>query len=143
LSSTAPDTDLQVTLTEVRPDGQEEYITRGWLRAEDRAIDASTSTDLAPSHTFEQAATQPLVPGQPTYTRLQLEPFDYVFEQGSSIRLWIDAPTGLTGSWLLDFLNTPAINSVSLPAHSIHLRWCSGTSRAVARERLFQPVTPS
>jgi hypothetical protein len=112
LSSTAPDTDLEVTLTEVRPDGQEQYITRGWLRAEDRAIDPTTTTDLAPGHTFEQAATQPLVPGQPTYMRLQLEPFDYVFRQGSSIRLWIDAPTGLTGSWLLDFLNTPAINSV-------------------------------
>lgn len=32
VSSTAPDADLQATITEVRPDGQEEYVTRGWLR---------------------------------------------------------------------------------------------------------------
>ena len=36
MSSTASDTDLQITLTEVRPDGQEVYIARGWLRASHR-----------------------------------------------------------------------------------------------------------
>ena len=38
LASTAPDTDLQVTLTEVRPDGQEEYVQAGWLRASHRKL---------------------------------------------------------------------------------------------------------
>ena len=37
LKSTAPDTDIQVTLTEVRPDGTETYVQNGWLRASDRA----------------------------------------------------------------------------------------------------------
>ena len=37
LRSSAADTDLEVTLTEVRPDGQEEYIQSGWLRASHRA----------------------------------------------------------------------------------------------------------
>src|SRR6201999_2286672 len=39
VSSTAPDTDLQITLTEVRPDGQEVYVSRGWLRASHRKLD--------------------------------------------------------------------------------------------------------
>src|SRR5581483_7833252 len=39
LSSTASDTDLQATITEVRPDGQEEYVQRGWLRASHRKLD--------------------------------------------------------------------------------------------------------
>src|SRR5262245_56628547 len=39
VSSTAPDTDLQITLSEVRPDGQELYVSRGWLRASHRALD--------------------------------------------------------------------------------------------------------
>ena len=39
LRSTAPDTDLQVTVTEVRPGGsQEEYVTSGFLRSSDRAL---------------------------------------------------------------------------------------------------------
>jgi len=112
LSSTAPDTDLQITLTEVRPDGQEVYVVRGWLRASHRALDPTRSTALAPYHTDQQADARPLVPGQPTYMRSQLWTFDYVFRKGSSVRLWIDAPTGMTGGWSLDYLKTPAINSI-------------------------------
>jgi len=112
LSSTAPDTDLQITLTEVRPDGQEVYVARGWLRASHRALDPRRSTALAPFHTDLQSDAQDLVPGQATPMRVQLWPFDYVFRKGSSLRLWIDAPTGETGGWSLDFSKTPAINSI-------------------------------
>ncbi len=112
LSSTAPDTDLQITLTEVRPDGQEVYVGRGWLRASHRALDARRSTTLAPYHTDQQADARSLASGHPTYMRIQLWPFDYVFRKGSSIRLWIDAPTGETGGWSLDFIKTPATNSI-------------------------------
>ena len=34
-----PDTDLEVTISEIRPDGQEVYIQSGWLRASHRALD--------------------------------------------------------------------------------------------------------
>jgi putative CocE/NonD family hydrolase len=111
-SSTAPDTDLQITLAEVRPDGQEVYVSRGWLRASDRALDPALSTPLAPYQVDTQAAARPLMPGRPTYMRVQLWPFDYVFRKGSSIRLWIDAPTGETGGWSFDFTKTPALNSI-------------------------------
>lgn len=117
VSSTAPDTDLQITLTEVRPDGQELYVTRGWLRASHRALDPARSTTLAPYHTDQQADARPLVPGQPTFMRVQLWPFDHVFRRGSSVRLWIDAPTGETGGWSFDFIKTPAINSIYADAH--------------------------
>jgi hypothetical protein len=112
LSSTAPDTDLQITLTEVRPDGKEVYVGRGWLRASQRALSRSRSTRLAPYQTDRQADVRALVPGRATRMRVQLWPFDYVFRKGSRIRLWIDAPTGLTGGWSLNFLNIPAVNSV-------------------------------
>ncbi|MGH3743354.1 MAG: CocE/NonD family hydrolase, partial [Mycobacteriales bacterium] len=112
VSSTAPDTDLQITLTEVRPDGQEVYVAGGWLRASHRALDPARSTALAPYQTDQQADARPLVPGRPTSMRVQLWPFDYVFRKGSSIRLWVDAPTGLTGGWLLSFLPTPAVDTV-------------------------------
>ena len=38
LKSSRPDTDLQVTLSEVRPDGNETYVQNGWLRASHRKL---------------------------------------------------------------------------------------------------------
>ncbi len=49
--------------------------------------------------------------------RVQLWPFDYVFRKGSSIRLWVDAPTGETGGWSFAYTTTPAINSIYADAH--------------------------
>ena len=112
LSSTAPDTDVQITLTEVRPDGKEVYVARGWLRASHRALDPARSTALAPYHTDQEADARSLARARPTPMRVQLWPFDYVFRRGSSIRLWIDAPTGTTGGWFLDYTKTPAINRI-------------------------------
>ena len=65
MSSTAPDTDLQITLTEVRPDGQEVYIARGWLRAAHRP-DRRARRHLQPAE-----AVAPLVPGEPTRVRVR------------------------------------------------------------------------
>ena len=50
LQSTAPDVDLEVTISEVRPDGKETYVQSGWLRASYRALDAAKSTELNPVH---------------------------------------------------------------------------------------------
>ena len=118
LSGVGADTDVQVTLTEVRPDGQEVYVARGWLRASHRAVNPAVSTALAPYQTDQQTAARPLVSGRPTYMRVQLWPFDYVFRKGSSIRLWIDAPTGETGGWSFDFIKTPEINSIYADPHN-------------------------
>jgi putative CocE/NonD family hydrolase len=112
VSSTAPDTDLQLTVTEVRPDGQEVYVNRGWLRASHRALARKRSTALAPFHTDQQADALSLTPGKPTFMRIQLWPFNYVFRKGSRLRLWIDAPTGFTGLWSLNFLDSPAVNRI-------------------------------
>ncbi len=112
LSSTAPNTDLQITLTEVRSDGQEMYVSRGWLRASHRVLNSKRSTPLAPYQIDTKASSRSLKLGHPTYMRVQLWPFDYVFHKGSSIRLWIDAPTGETGGWSFNFLKTPAVNSI-------------------------------
>jgi hypothetical protein len=112
LPGVGTDTDIQITLTEVRPDGQEVYVARGWLRASHRALDPARSTALAPYQTDQQTDARPLVPGRPTYMRIQLWPFDSVFRKGSSIRLWIDAPTGETGGWSFDYIKTPAVNSI-------------------------------
>ena len=50
-STNRRDADLQVTLSEVRPDGTERYVQNGWLRLSHRKLDRARSTALAPFHT--------------------------------------------------------------------------------------------
>ena len=111
LSSTATDTDVQVTISEVRPDGQEQYIQRGWLRMSERKLGPG-STATWPRPTYQPADLQPLVPGVPTYARIPIYPFEHIFRAGSSIRISIEAPVGITGDFGFLFNPTPATNSV-------------------------------
>ena len=112
LESTASDTDLQATVTEVRPDGQEEYVQRGWLRASHRKLNRKLSTALRPYQTHLRGDATPLVPGQPTYMRLEVFPFAQAFRKGSRLRIWIEAPTSHTGFWAFAPLLTPATNTI-------------------------------
>jgi putative CocE/NonD family hydrolase len=122
LSSTATDTDLQVTLSEVRPDGQEEYVARGWLRASQRKLDPALSTPTRPYQTHLASDAQPLTPGVSTFMRVEIFPSTHTFRQGSRIRVRIDAPTGLTGAWGFDYLKQPGTNNVFHdPAHPSRL----------------------
>ncbi|MGZ4682554.1 MAG: CocE/NonD family hydrolase [Acidimicrobiales bacterium] len=118
LRSSAPDTDLEVTLTEVRPDGQEEYIQSGWLRASHRALDAAQSTDLAPFHTDAEADAAPLPAGQFVPVRVGLFPFAHVIRPGSRLRLNIEAPGGNQPFWTFDTI-TPTGTQVNEIGHSI------------------------
>jgi hypothetical protein len=97
IESNLGDTDLEVTISEVRPDDDGEsvevYVQSGWLRASQRALDESPSTELRPVHTHVEADAAPL-PGAPTEVRVELFPFAHVFRAGSQIRLTVDAPGG-------------------------------------------------
>lgn len=112
LKSTATDTDLEATITEVRPDGQETYVQRGWLRASHRKLDRARSTALRPYQTHLRRDARPLRPGRPTYMRLEIFPFAHAFRKGSRLRVWIEAPTGHTGFWAFAPVPDPARNTV-------------------------------
>ena len=92
------DADVQVTLTEVRPDGQEVYVQRGWLRLSDRAQDPARSTPLRPWPLDKPETMQAMVPGQPALARIEIQKFAHVFRKGSRIRLWIDTPSQFGGN---------------------------------------------
>ncbi len=111
-SSTAEDSDVQVTLTEIRPDRQEEYVARGWLRLSHRKLDDSRSSVVRPYLTDLQQDAQPLNIGEPTYARVEIRPFDHVFRAGSSLRLTIEAPTGLSYGDGFSYLRNPARNTI-------------------------------
>jgi predicted acyl esterase len=99
LKSSAADTDLQVTLSEVRPDGNETYVQNGWLRASHRKLDRklSTATDPVPTHLLQDAA--PLPKGAFTLLRVPIFPVAHAFRAGSRIRVTIEAPGGDRPLW--------------------------------------------
>ena len=111
VSTTTPDADVQVTLTEVRPDGSELYVQRGWLRLSQRAVDAELSSPLSPFHPQTAESVQYMQPGVPALARVELEKFSHTFRAGSSIRIWIDTPSE-TGEWAFRTLTTPGTVSI-------------------------------
>jgi putative CocE/NonD family hydrolase len=112
LSSTAPDTDLQVTLTEVRPDGQEMYLQKGWLKVSQRALDPARSTALRPYQTHAQSDVALLTPGTPVLARVEIFPFGAVLHAGSRIRAWVEAPTEVPELWAFADFPGNAVNTV-------------------------------
>ena len=99
LRSTARDTDLQVTLSEVRPDGKETYVQNGWLRASHRRLDRrrSTALDPVPTHLRRHAARLPR--GRFVTARVPIFPVAHAFRAGSRLRVTVQAPGGDRPRW--------------------------------------------
>ncbi|MCB0972389.1 MAG: hypothetical protein KDA97_12865, partial [Acidimicrobiales bacterium] len=116
LRSSAPDTDLQVTLTEVRPDGQEVLVQSGWMRASVRALDEERSTDLQPLLTMLEEDAAPLPAGEFAPMRIEIYPFGHVFRAGSKIRLIVTAPGGDRIAWSFDTLPGTPTNEIARSA---------------------------
>ncbi len=98
--------DLQATISEVRPDGNETFVQNGWIRASERAlattadnIDAQPSTLLNPVPTFTRADARPLPAGQFVQVPIPLYYEGHVYRAGSRIRLTISAPNGTQPVW--------------------------------------------
>lgn len=105
IQSTASDADLEVSLSEVRPDGQEMYISSGWLRASMRALaPVPESTPLKPVQTRLEADLQPLTPGEWALARIEIYPFAHAFRAGSQLRIEVSTPGGNKGRWRFDVL---------------------------------------
>ncbi len=113
LRSTAADTDLEVTVTELRPDGQELYVQNGWLRASHRAL-APGSTALQPLHSNTSTDAAPLPADQFVPARVALYPFAHIFRAGSRLRITVEAPGGNRPFWAFGDLpaNGTVVNSI-------------------------------
>ncbi|WP_243057115.1 CocE/NonD family hydrolase [Nocardioides sp. SR21] len=127
--SDAPDTDLEVTLTEVRPNGTEVYVQSGWLRASHRKLDAAASTPIKPVHTDLEEDASPLPAGTFTKVRVELFPFAQPFRKGSRIRITVDAPGNARPQWAFD----------TTVADGEHV-WIAADGKH--RSRLVLPVVP-
>ena len=98
ISASVPDVDLQVTVSEVRPDGIETFVQSGWLRASERKL-APGSSLLEPALTLRRADAAPLPRGRFTKVVVPLYYEGHVYRAGSRIRITISAPGGDQPSW--------------------------------------------
>jgi hypothetical protein len=108
LKSTAPVTDLQVTVTEVRPgEKQEEYITSGFLRSSDRTL-STASTVLDPIPTYLASDRRNLPQGRFTLVRIPVDAIAHSFRAGTRLRIVVSAPGGDNPLWTFQ---TPATHN--------------------------------
>ncbi|MEW5740288.1 MAG: CocE/NonD family hydrolase [Myxococcota bacterium] len=98
LNSPVDDADLEVTLSEVRPDGKEFYVQSGWLRASHRKP-GPAATPLWPAPTLEESAWAPLPPGGWVEARVGIPGFAHVLRVGSRVRISVDTPGGVRADW--------------------------------------------
>lgn len=107
IRSPVDDVDLEATLSEVRPDGQEMYIQSGWLRASHRKL-ATSATESWPAHTYRQEDEALLVPGEWTAARVGVPGFAHVVRKGSRIRVAVDTPGDSRARWMFALKTFPS-----------------------------------
>jgi putative CocE/NonD family hydrolase len=105
IQSDAADTDMEVTLSEVRPDGTEIFVQSAVQRASQRALNEAASTELTPVHTNAEADVADLPAGEFSLVRIDLFPFAHPFRAGSLIRLTVDAPGNSRPVWAFDTIS--------------------------------------
>lgn len=112
VSANADDADIEVTLSEVHPDGSETYVQAGWLRLSSRTLRPEATT-LRPLLTGAEADVAPLIPdGEPILARVELPPFAHVFRPGSRLRITVDSPGASRPSWRFEAADEPATVSI-------------------------------
>ena len=94
-----PDVDLQVTVSEVRPDGKEVFVQDGWLKTIARKLDRSKSSLLEPVLSLRKSAIKPLPKGRFAKVTVPLYYEGHVYRKGSRIRITIAAPDGDQPVW--------------------------------------------
>jgi uncharacterized protein len=106
VQSSTPNVDLQATVSEVRPDGNETFVQDGWIRASERKLATTsanmldqTPTPLQPIPTFLASDVQPMPAGEFVPVTIPLYFEGHVYRAGSRIRVTISAPNGTQPVW--------------------------------------------
>ena len=97
--SSTPNVDLQATISEVRPDGKETFVQNGWVRADERKLDAEKSTPLEPVLSLRESDMSPLPANGFVEVTIPLYYEGHAYRAGSRIRVTIAAPNGTQPIW--------------------------------------------
>jgi predicted acyl esterase len=106
VKSSVADVDLQTTISEVRPDGNETFVQSGWLRASERKLSTDSnnlfkrpSTTLEPIPTFRAKDAAAMPANQYVKVVVPLYYQGHAYRTGSRIRVTISAPGGSQPVW--------------------------------------------
>ncbi len=105
LRSSADDIDLEVVLSEVRPDGWETYVQAGWLRTSYRSLDTERSTELAPRLSYRAADVAPLPSDGFSLVRVPIPGMGHHLRAGSRVGITVGAAGGNQPQWRLAALH--------------------------------------
>jgi uncharacterized protein len=104
--SSTPDVDLQATVSEVRPDGNETFVQNGWIRASERRLSTGSdnefdtpSTVLDPIPSFKETKVSSMPAGRFVKVAIPLYYEGHVYRAGSRVRLTMSAPNGTQPVW--------------------------------------------
>jgi putative CocE/NonD family hydrolase len=104
--SSTPDVDIQATITEVRPDGNETFVQNGYMRASERKLSTDSdniyktpSTLLNPIPTFTEADAKKMPHNKFVEVAIPLYYQGHVYRAGSRIRVTIAGPNGQQPVW--------------------------------------------
>jgi hypothetical protein len=104
--SSTPNVDLQATITEVRPDGNETFVQNGWVRANERKLDTTSrnlldqrSTLLEPILSMRASDVSPMPKNRFVEVVVPLYYEGHAYRAGSRIRVTIAAPNGTQPIW--------------------------------------------
>jgi predicted acyl esterase len=100
--SSTPNVDLQATISEVRPDGKETFVQNGWVRGNERKLDAEKSTPLEPVLSLRESDVSPLPANEFVPVTIPLYYEGHAYRAGSRIRVTIAAPNGTQPIWAFD-----------------------------------------
>jgi predicted acyl esterase len=95
----ASDLHVQVTLTEIRTDGNEALIQSGWLRAGHGTIDEDFTDGNALHYTWREEDFAPITPGQATLMRIPIPSVAHALRAGSRLRVAVSSPGRNHGTW--------------------------------------------
>ena len=106
VKSSTPDVDLQATISEVRPDGNETFVQNGWMRASERKLSTDKHnilkqrpTELEPIPTILPDDAEPMPADEFVPVTIPLYFQGHAYRAGSRIRVTISAPNGTQPIW--------------------------------------------
>lgn len=98
----AADADVQVSISEVRPEGVEHLVQTGWLRLGHRAVDEDRSDELEIVHPFTAEAYEPLPDDELVEAKIEIPSMGHVFTSGSRLRITISSPGRNHVTWTFE-----------------------------------------
>lgn len=107
----------------LRQDLPEREITRGWLKASHRAIDAARSRPWRPWHPLTREAQKPVIPGEIYEYAIEIMATANLFRKGHRICLEItslDLPTGIGGATNAEYIPYHICSSRTTLHHIYH-----------------------